>query len=95
LNLLANKDIPQNGNVANHRGKYALVVEYFYRQIIHFQSICHVSHSFSIFVAVCYDYHFVIVGQKALCYVHNMLFHASMIRIKEIRHQAKKFSFFI
>lgn len=48
LDLLSDKYIPENWDVADHRGEDALIIEHFDRQVVDFQPVCHVSNSLAI-----------------------------------------------
>lgn len=55
LNLLPDENVSQNREEGKHGGKSSLAIDDEKRNMVHFESVCEVSHALSVVVGVCND----------------------------------------
>jgi hypothetical protein len=67
-----------------------LIIKWDNRQVVDFETVCHVTYAFSFLVEVRYDDHFVTKLKKTLRQLKYVALHAAHIRIEEIRDHARE-----
>lgn len=84
LDLLPQEDVAEYWNVAYHRRQDALIVEHFDGQVVHLQSIRHVSHALSVAIRVSYQNYFVPERQQTLRQVVDVLLDSAVVRKEKV-----------